>query len=168
VCQTAPHINTAWSVRTSIMYKYVSLTMQYNTSLLSSLLPPSPILKTLPSVSVRQYGSIIRIDLPAQQEKHGVSPWACLVLSVLTGLVFWVFVLVNKVEFDSRSFLTSLQNRYTPIIYQTWLFFGLRLPYFQYSAIHNSTARSRISPTIYPPSEPVFWQIYMNLTVPDV
>jgi len=50
------------------MYKYVSLTMQYITSLLSSLLPPSSTLKHSPKVSVRQYGSIIRIDLPAQQK----------------------------------------------------------------------------------------------------
>ena len=34
------------------------------------------------------------------------------------------------VWFDSRSFLTPSQNRYTPILYQTWLFFGSYLPRF--------------------------------------
>ena len=32
--------------------------------------------------------------------------------------------------FSSELSLTTLQNRYTPIIYQTWLFFGSRLRCF--------------------------------------
>jgi len=41
MCAKHNHTNTAWSVCTSIMYKYMSYAIQYITLLLSSLLPPS-------------------------------------------------------------------------------------------------------------------------------
>jgi len=63
--------------------------------------------------------------------------------------------------FNPKSFLTASQNRYTPILYQTWLFFGSRSRCFQFPATHHPTPHSRIPTAIYPPSEPAFsWTIH--------
>lgn len=100
-----------------------------------------------------------RSSTPGRGKRRGVGLYAPhIICTVLTGQVFSVFILVSRYAYP-ESPLIHLQNRYSPALYQTWVFFGLPLRRSYFFATYPSRLPSRFSTSIYASSEPIVLRI---------